>query len=280
MIFLKKITLKNLFIIFIGSFLFVASCENTFDPIQDKELKYYSIFGALDALADTQWVRVMPIADSLFLNSQKPLNATVTLTRLSDDKKVTLHDSLFTYDNGVLAWNYWTDEPLYPKETYRLRVERPDGVFSEATTTLPDIFPEPEVTYSTNKEFGQVVLNGIDRLAAAQVNYRFFVRTGPTGETKVYFDMSIPHTNSLYEGADGKMRFNINDMLAIADSIKVSQSAINMVSRELIIAAAGPEWPDFKGFNDFEIGLPSIQSNVINGQGVVAGIISRRRMLE
>src|SRR5512138_1500022 len=72
-----------------------AACADSFSPIAPSELRY-SVFGYLDASADTQWIRVMPIRP-LVPTAPDSFAATVTLEHLNTGRVITLRDSLFTY---------------------------------------------------------------------------------------------------------------------------------------------------------------------------------------
>lgn len=73
-----------------------AGCEHAFEPFQENEDADFSMFGYLDLNADTQWVRVMPVRQDLFL-SPDPIDAAVTLEHLESGQIVTLNDSLFEF---------------------------------------------------------------------------------------------------------------------------------------------------------------------------------------
>jgi hypothetical protein len=99
------------------------------------------MFGYLDLKADTQWVRVMPVRQNLFL-APEPIDAVVTLEHLGSGRIVTLNDSLFGFVDPRLgsvayAYNFWTTERLEPEESYRLRAVRSDGASTTATVVMP-----------------------------------------------------------------------------------------------------------------------------------------------
>jgi hypothetical protein len=84
----------------------VAGCDHPFEPFQENTLGPFSVFGYLDLNADVQWVRVMPIRQTL-LAEPGPIDAVVTLEHLGTGRVVTLRDSLFAYtDHGMGAVAY------------------------------------------------------------------------------------------------------------------------------------------------------------------------------
>jgi hypothetical protein len=126
--------------LWILALLALSSCDSSFEPIQENDRYIYSIYGYLDAAADTQWVRVMPVHEKLFAGPE-PIDATVTLENLESGESQVMNDSLFQYAANTYAWNFWTPMELEPTGTYRLTAERSDGVTSHVTVTLPESFP-------------------------------------------------------------------------------------------------------------------------------------------
>ena len=79
-----------------------AGCEEPFEPFQESPDGAFSMFGYLNVKADTQWVRVMPVRQNLFLQPE-PIDAVVTLEHLGTGRVVTLRDSLFSFPDPVLG---------------------------------------------------------------------------------------------------------------------------------------------------------------------------------
>src|SRR5688500_8241129 len=97
--------------------LFLISCEEPFEPLAATDL-VFSIYGHLDASADTQWVRVMPLRESL-LTTSGPIDAVVTLQELETGTVVEMSDSLSRYtvflaDGRFYAHNFSTTMPMVP----------------------------------------------------------------------------------------------------------------------------------------------------------------------
>jgi hypothetical protein len=136
-----------------------SGCDHPFEPYQEDVGAPFSIFGYLDLRADTQWIRVMPIRQSL-LADPAPVDAVVTLEEVGSGRIVTLRDSLFAFeDRGVdgvaYAHNFWTTERIQPGTTYRLEAVRSDGVASTATVeTPPDLELTLQYTNPGRWEFG------------------------------------------------------------------------------------------------------------------------------
>lgn len=119
----------------------LAACEKPFEPTASSDIAF-SIFGHLDAAADTQWVRVMPIRQSLG-TVPGPIDAIVTLEEIETGTTVLMSDSLIQYlpvnlrGEGLFAHNFSTTMPIVPGRHYRLTVTRSDGASASATVLIP-----------------------------------------------------------------------------------------------------------------------------------------------
>ena len=152
--------------------LVLGGCSDTaLDPFQESPFNY-SIFGYLDAGADTQFVRVTPLRNIL-TSAADSIDATVTLEHLATAHKIIWKDSLFQFGQGVVGHNFWSTEPLMPGNVYRLTVMRSDGAASMATVTLPDTFPDPIIRIDNfNPAIKPTILiTGVERLADVQMIY-------------------------------------------------------------------------------------------------------------
>jgi hypothetical protein len=130
--------------------LFLAACEEPFEPIAPSDL-VFSIYGHLDAGADTQWVRVMPLRESL-LTEPGSVDAVVTLEELETGTIVQMSDSLSRYEvflgNGEFyAHNFSTTLPMVPGKHYRLTATRSDGAAASVTVLIP-FFESPTLVVS------------------------------------------------------------------------------------------------------------------------------------
>lgn len=120
---------------------FAVGCEEPFQAIQEGD-HVFSMYGFLDAGADTQWVRVTPFRSSIH-GPPGPIDATVTLEHLGTGRTTVLTDSLFGFppvnlgENDFYAYNFSTTEPIEPGATYRLRATRSDGKSARVTVQIP-----------------------------------------------------------------------------------------------------------------------------------------------
>ncbi len=260
-----------------------AGCETSFEVFGESDA-YFSLFGVLDASADTQWVRVETLQDSL-LTDTKPLDAVVTMTHLASGRRVTWHDSLFHFVGGSTAHNVWTDEPVLPRETYRLEVTRSDGATSAVTVTLPDTFPDPVLNVFPFSLINLPVSGNVcartfemtirlERFAALEITYSVPTTRGTVRKYSVSyvlkaervedgaFEVAVPWVNDL------KQLAALDRDIGIAELLQLS-------AVELLVAAAGPNWPE-NALDDETVALPGAVTHVENGFGFVGGVVSKR----
>ncbi|MEX2601819.1 MAG: hypothetical protein WD355_09240 [Balneolaceae bacterium] len=262
----------------------LSGCNETFEPWIENDRYHFSIYGYLDSSADTQWVRVMPVREDFLLDPEQPIDATVTLEHIETGETVVMSDSLFTYPHGVYAYNYWTTMKLKPEQTYRVVVTRSDEAASQATTTLPADFPTPSVRIHftsgiPNEAF--VFIEDVEQLADVQTIY--FARYAETNEEYI---VARSHLKDSVRTATG-------DLLIVMDPAEdyqyvgtffqlIPPVAINHFLRpdsryepHIFIAAAGPDYQYFPNIHEHVFALPEGVSNIENGVGYLAGIVSK-----
>jgi hypothetical protein len=133
-----------------------TGCEQTFEPLHDNDRYAFSMYGTLDLHADSQWVRIMPVGETLLPEDPAPNVAEVNLIReLTGDSSV-MEDSLFQFSNTVYVRIYSSAEALNPNEAYTITAEAADGRQSEVTVIMPSVLPLPEVEYDTGLESATV----------------------------------------------------------------------------------------------------------------------------
>lgn len=244
-----------------------SACEESFQPVQENERYFFSINGVLDASVDTQWVRVMPVRESLNLAPELPVPE-VILQHVESGESVMMRDSVFQYSGGRYAYNFWTTMPIEPEQTYHLTVKGADGRVSSTEATLPKDFPLPQ--FSTH-EFGQDILlvPGVEKLADVQVIYRIKInRSG------IVFETAFPFLQNSTYIPPSQYRVAI-DPDAPQAIIRETYCGITVIERNVFVASGGPDWPDFVSLDRHSIALPDGVSNVENGVGFLGGIISK-----
>lgn len=244
-------------------FFFVFGCEQTFEPLQKSDDYYFSIYGYLDASADTQWVRVIPLREGI---DQLPdvSGVTVTLQHLETGDSVVMRDTLFQFFHDASAWNFWTSLDLLPEHTYRLIAEHTDGRSSSVEVTLPTEFSVPVFDEQSG------ILRVFDVELLADVQTRYIVRFEQLGRD---YTVSFPYRQNIspYSSTEYRVLLRPGADQAYLDEYYAGGT---ILSRQIFVAAAGPGWPDFIALDEIIETLPDGISNVENGVGYMAGIMS------
>lgn len=271
------------------SCLVATGCNETFEPWEENDQYHFSIFGYLDASADTQWVRVMPVREEFFLDPDQSLDAKVTLEHVESGESVIMNDSLFAYAHDVYAWNFWTTMDVQPEQTYRLTVKHPNNPgyrSSSVETTLPPDFPPPLVQIDFdalgNPVNTTVFVKGVDRLADVQT---VFHPTFPVSGKEYLVRLS--HLQDSLHTSSGEFRILIDPLedfqhldtyYRLNPSVTFSQY-LNPSSaygpQQIFIASAGPDYHFFPSIDQKIVALPEGVSNIENGVGYLSGIVSK-----
>ncbi|WP_234573327.1 hypothetical protein [Rhodohalobacter sp. 614A] len=253
----------------------VLSCETDFSALQENDTYRFSVYGLLDVNADTQWVRVIPIQDKVLVEAPE-LNEKieVTLTRESDGKMISLHDSLFSYSSLAYAWNFWTTEPILPEETYTLRVESQEGESCYAVATTPKNIPKPKITYQTGEEKGSIEVSGIEDLAVVETT--FILQVVEHNRLSAEFPVSLSHLETAYVSTPGSYYIDIDAWPMLEAETITSREKLIIRERSVVVASASEDWPDLADIDEQQLALPEVATNVVNGTGLVAGIASWR----
>ncbi|MEX2601755.1 MAG: hypothetical protein WD355_08915 [Balneolaceae bacterium] len=254
-------------LIVIISTLFIG-CNEVFEPWQENDRYHFSIYGYLDASADTQWVRVMPVREDL-LYQPGPIDAVVTLENLESGETVVMNDSLFEYEHSVYAYNFWTSESLNPGDSYRIRVLRSDDAISSAVTTLPNDFPTPIIRNLERED--QIIIEGAERLVDFRIiHYLQFHNTDD--EYMIPFS-HLQDTLRMVSGGYMIINDPRDDMNRLSQYFGMTPRTIT--HQQIFIVSGGPGFHFFPGIDEKIVALPEGISNVTNGTGYLAGVVSK-----
>jgi hypothetical protein len=245
--------------------LLLAGCDESFTPIEPTDLQF-SIFGYLDASADTQWVRISPIRP-VILTTPAPLGARVAVEQLGSGRTIELRDSVFRFDEhaaevgspGTFHNNYWTTERIEPGATYRFTATR-DGVrTSEAIVEIPpDYRVEVWIAQALTRGGDLLRIEGAKHLAFASLATAFWDVCGTQSERRFFpvdptvSDVrAIPITKQLFPGGC--------DLPVVED-------------RQLLLVNSAVPWPTGEG-SGFGTGA---MSNITGAVGFVGGVVTKR----
>lgn len=242
--------------------LILSTCNNTFDPLKEDHPYVISMYGFLDVHADTQYVRIMPILNSLLPKSSETPGYTAFLTRLQYQESLEMNPIKFGFGSDFAYWNVQSTEPIYPNETYRIHVS--DSLRRKASVTIkmPSSLPVPSLEdYNFSDESGLVTGTYSDTLVSAGMFYEYILRGDSSGQT---FTVYI---SNMEDGLiiNGTYRFRFRNFSKLPRNIII-------IRREYHVITAAESYPDLKGLTPDEMTIPTSFNNVENGTGFVAGI--------
>lgn len=255
------------FLLIVPPIFLISGCNQTFEPIADDPNATFSIYGYVDASADTQWIRIIPPRQQVDMFEEKP-EMRVTLTNVETGNSAVMNDSLILSRDGRHMLVVWTTMDIEPEQSYRLNAERPDGAESHVTVTTPPDFPTPVLKANTKSLSGELLINGPERIADVQtlwkekgrVPYRKLVERTDTSETSYTVSLKIGHD----------LRY-----LCQCDGGSISNSE-TVEPRQIFVASGGPEWQkEIPSLTDLEFATLETVSNVEGGVGYVVGIVSK-----
>jgi hypothetical protein len=245
-----------------------AGCDRPFDPFAENAAGPFSMLGYLDLRADTQWVRVMPIRQTL-LGEPGPVDAIVTLERVGSGRTVTLRDSLHEFTNARLdgaayAHLFWTTERLEPAATYRLTAARSDGASTTALVRMPpalefSLLNDPRIGFSY-----ALLQVRAERVLFADVLYTV---SGTGGDPAGSVAVREPYT--IASGGPGLQGIGIN-VRGLA-----REGLVDVGRQEIALTVARADWPFPSELPDPGEPVPdTTRTNVENGVGFVGGVAS------
>lgn len=254
------------------SLILLASCNQSLDPLQENEKYYFSLYGYIDAAADTQWVRVGPARQDIN-EPPDPTGINVTLEHIQSGKTVTMNDSLVTSKNFL---NYWTTMDIENEQTYRITAER-DGKSSHVTVTTPKEIPAPHMIENERPPGYDIYIDDtVEHIVDVQSVWYVIFNRDTEAIRRIYRygrRQPLKHTGFL-----GGTYFTFSNHEE--ESRQIEQSSgngdVSVEKVQFFIAAAGPEWnEEIPGIDDLEYFRNEAASNVENGLGYVVGIDSK-----
>lgn len=271
---MKKIRSVLIALLLLCSYLFLSSCNQSFEPLAENDQYYFSIYGYLDVSADTQWVRIGTPRETI--NDSPDLSGiTVTVQNMETGEVTELQDSLFTPENFL---NYWTTAEIENEQTYRIKVEGENGKSTHADITTPPELPTPLVLENTYAPLGFSVYvdDVVEHIADIQSKWYVILNpeTDPIKKTYTFtYRAEVEHVE-VYDGAFTAFAPREEELNRIESTAGVNDYTV--IHQQFYVAAAGPGWDDdISSIDDLEYFINSTSSNVENGLGYVVGIDSK-----
>ena len=255
--------------------LVIAGCESEFDPFQPADDINFSIYGFLDAAADTQFVAVTPLRDSIATRAA-PIDAAVTLEELGTGRRTVWQDSLFTFSDGSVGHVFWSPEEITPGQAYEFTVQRSDGASSTVRVAIPDVVPTLEL--STNFDpFSPILprlqnigVAGAEKMADFQVVYTLLLEGG-----EVVREFGISYLDQARQNeATGRFGLAFDSYSDV--QARFPNNCPTALEAEVFVAAAGEEWPDFFRLDLETLARPDFALNVEQGLGFLGGVVTQR----
>ncbi len=277
------------FVVVVAALFSVISCDPSFEIFEESDLAY-SVFGILDASADTQFVRVEPVQDTA-LAGIGSIDARVTSENLATGETAVWHDSTFFIGaTGVAVHNFWTAAAgIEPEGTYRFTVQREsDGASSAAEVTLPPAFPKPEVaggrpalpqaTCGETAAPTTITVEGVERLGGVRVDYDYLTCVcGPDPGCRRRRTTTYPLAGATRTG-EGAWQIKVfwSDDIPGLQGFRVTE----VYSFRVTVASVSEDWPETEGRlppGDPTQPFPPLggPSNVDSGLGFLGGAVTR-----
>lgn len=260
------------------SYFTLPGCEGEFQPIQENNKYYFSMYGYLDASADTQKVRISPARDTFETPAELP-EMNVTIEHHHTGEITPMFGIVENIPGGFVVVNAWSDAEIEPNSSYTLAAERPDGMKSRVTVDIPDDFPTPifiEDRSITRPRMNRVIVQGVENIAGFYT--RWYLRL--SGEGYEEFRTYTFHYRNEAEyttGYNGAYVIQFSEELERREiDQSLAASSIDVLHKQVFIATAGSDWiEDIKDVGDLQYALPEGTTNVEDGLGYVIGVVSK-----
>lgn len=231
----------------------------------------FSVFGVLDASADTQWIRVMPIRP-LATTAPDSFGISVSLEHLESGRVVALRDSLLRFSRAnaeigsEVLWihDFWTTEPVEPGAAYRLTVLREGGRPAEAVVEIPENFPVEVsvVAYPGRYDFDSLRIIGPPHVPFIAAYTYFFDRCGSAFDSIRYGGRTSAQGYAVVE-------------IQVEPVARENCGPAGVERRELRIAASAAPWPSQGTYTPWGLSPTERASNVTNAVGFFGGVLTR-----
>ena len=263
----------------------LAACDESVNPLTGTDLPY-TLWGYMNADADTQFVRVFPITGQLIPDPNADLDARVFSTNLTTGEQREWTYGVVRFDSLISGHYFWSPFRAQHTHEYRLDVVRSDGATSTAQVTVPS-----EVDFEIQIDVGNTLIpvqihGDVPNLVGLRVVYHGVnvppMHAWPVG-TPVAPAVQLPVTiiyDDIARAVPGGWQLDIDmtrDYAGVEAVYRLNclitnpdQSAPNIWLRnmEFTALAADSTWrPPGGTFDPNVLAVPGTFSNVQNGYG-------------
>jgi len=248
----------------------LAACEVPLVPIEPSD-RVFSLSGYLDTSADTQWVRVEPLARTAG-GDPGPIDAVVTLTDLATGRGEALAQRVRPFSTGP-AHLFWTTTDVAPGRTYRLEARRSDGAAATTEIPLPDVGSFSVTVVTGPKVCPTVVeVTGAERVVDVQSRYVVMEEGQPV-------EYRFSHADTFARQSDGSVAASVyyaDDAREMGLDPIADPGSQGVLASDVVAAIAADAWPDPTGLTLEEV-LQIEGFGVEGGVGFVGGAVTERR---
>lgn len=272
-------------VLLLGELSVLTGCEESVDPFIGQDLPF-TLWGFLNAGADTQYVRVFPITDHLFPDLDEPLDARVYSTDLTTGELREWTYKRVTFDTLISGHLFWSPFRAVNQHRYRLEVVRSDGETSRVEVTVPS-----EVDFDIQLDLGSTeipveVRGEIPNLVGLRVTY-YAVNVPPQNAWPlgtpvagaVQLPVTIVYDNVIERVGDGweftidmnrdyEAVFAVYSINCLVSLPEESAPDVWLRNMEFNALAADSTWETPDGnFDPNILAVPGTFTNVENGYG-------------
>ena len=254
----------RLTIAFLSGVLLIG-CTDAVDPIVDSG-RAYTVYGLLDAHADTQAVRVFSIDGTLDLIRPASLGAKVTSVEVGTAAEHSWQESVVEFSNGRFGHVYWAAFRAKYEGVYRLDLERPDGARTTVQITMP---PRAEaIRMDPVLGFGYARLPVLWRHAPRVHDIRVAYTTNyGTYPFEYPLDQEVREDGVL---VDIYLSRDFRDIFSELNRARIPVANLRLLEVTLSVLISSSAWVPPGGVYDPDVLIePGVFSNVENGFGFV-----------
>jgi len=275
--------MRNCFLYLLFCGLLWAGCDQNIEPIVGED-RPYTLWGFLDANADTQRVRVFTVEERLGTDRSGPIDASVASVNLTTGETIRWAGRQITFADTSMGHVFEAAFRAVHEEQYRLEVTRSDGSKSTATVTIP-----PPVTVELVDERNRTVVPAYihgkpPNLVDVSVVYDAITlppaNPWPPGSTTpeaVRLPVAVSYSGKEEPTADGwKYEINLRqDFEEVQEVFELNCLRPDLIALRRIdfrFLAADEQWDPPNGSFDPNLLIePGTFSNVTNGYGFFGG---------
>lgn len=271
-------------LVFACSLLFLLSsgCDPSVSPVKAREDARYSLFGYLDVHADSQWIRVDPLAGSDPQSFTDSLDARVVLTNLDSGQSTELQNRIFSDGSTRFFHLFLTTHPVQPNARYRLEIVE-DG---ETTTFVETNTPSPRVEYAFDYQLNDAFGLTVDDVGVFAGGSYVLNLTNSCNRFNPVLQHDVDLLDDAQETAPGRFDLPIEYEQAVIDFDRESRPEetgrcyfLENEVTTVTLTVGGEDWPeqDVTAGTDFsDLIVPDAFSNVEDGRGYVGGVATFR----